>query len=148
MTAITLNLAIHASPEEVWAHLSDLSSHSNWMSDAGEIDFLSDERRGVGTIMRVPTRVGPLHTNDVMTVVEWEECHRITVEHEGAVAGRGSFEILPIAEGTSLTWTESLSFPWWFGGSIGSRLAAPILRRIWHKNLGRLKETVERETAR
>jgi hypothetical protein len=93
--------------------------------------------------MRVPTRVGPFRTTDLMTVVEWEEGSLIAVEHEGAVSGQGRFEIRPLGPGTELTWSETLTFPWWLGGSLGAWIARPILRGIWRGNLERLRRRLE-----
>ncbi|MDP9143967.1 MAG: SRPBCC family protein, partial [Actinomycetota bacterium] len=72
-----------AAPGRVWAELADLASHSEWMTDADTVHFLSDQTAGVGTQFRVPTRVGPLRTTDLMTVVEWDEGKAIAVDHQG-----------------------------------------------------------------
>ena len=44
---------------------------------------------------------------------------------------------------TRFTWNERLRFPWWLGGAVGARLAKPVLRAIWRRNLRRLKAIVE-----
>jgi len=129
-----------ASPERLWAELADLVSHSEWMADAGTVRFVTDQRSGVGTQMRVPTRIGPLRTDDLMTVVEWVEGRAIAVEHVGVVSGVGRFEVAPSGQGSQLWWRETLRFPWWLGGPIGAGLARPILKRVWSGNLARLGE--------
>jgi hypothetical protein len=133
-------MSFAAPPERLWAELADLVSHSEWMADAGTVRFVTDQRSGVGTQMRVPTRIGPLRTSDLMTVVEWEEGRAIGVEHSGAVSGVGRFEVARSGQGSQLRWTETLRFPWWLGGPVGARLARPILKRIWAGNLRRLGE--------
>lgn len=132
-----------AAPRRVWEELADLESHPQWMQDAGSIEFLTGQTSGVGTVMLVPTRVGPLRTTDVMEVVAWEDGRLIAVEHRGQVSGVGQFEVKPAANGTELEWEETLRFPWWLGGPVGAWLARPILKRIWRGNLGRLRERVE-----
>jgi len=107
------------------------------------IEFINDRTAGVGTKMNVPTRIGPLRTTDVMTVVEWVEGRLIAVEHVGAVSGKGRFEISPSGSGTELRWSEILEFPWWLGGAVGAWLARPVLRRVWSRNLQALKERLE-----
>jgi carbon monoxide dehydrogenase subunit G len=140
---VELAVSLAASPERVWAELADLGSHSEWMGDAETIQFVTGQTVGVGTRMRVPTRIGPFRSTDLMTVVEWEAGRSIGVEHVGAVAGIGRFELAPAGSGTELTWTEVLRFPWWMGGRWGSWLARPVLRRIWRRNLERLRRRVE-----
>jgi len=133
---------IPASPDRVWAELADLGSHHLWMADAGEIAFDGQQRSGVGTRMRVATRVGPLRSTDLMTVTEWDEGTRMAVDHEGAVSGSGRFDLEPQGAGTRLIWSEELRFPWWLGGGIGAWVAGPILKRIWRGNLDRLAARV------
>jgi hypothetical protein len=130
-------------PTGVWAELADLGSHSEWMGDAEAVEFVTGQTTGEGARMRVPTRIGPFRSTDLMTVVEWEEGRSIGVEHVGAVAGVGRFELRPLGAGTELTWTEILHFPWWLGGPLGAWLARPILRRVWLRNLERLRRRVE-----
>jgi carbon monoxide dehydrogenase subunit G len=137
--ALELIVVLAAPLGRVWDELADLGSHSEWMRDAGSIEFVGGQTTGVGTRMRVPTRVGPFRTTDMMTVVEWEEGRSIAVEHLGAVSGLGRFEIRASGHGTELTWSETLRFPWWLGGRLGAFLARPILRQVWRGNLERFR---------
>jgi uncharacterized protein YndB with AHSA1/START domain len=140
---IDLTILFDAPIERVWAELSDLGSHPEWMSDAGSVEFLTESRDGVGTLMRASTEVGPIRLADTMRVTEWVEQRRIAVEHVGPVTGTGSFEIRNTNAGTELRWREILIFPWWLGGPIGAAVARPILSRIWAGNLERLRARVE-----
>lgn len=114
------------------------------MNDAVSITFLSPSTEGVGTQFSCLTKVGPFKTTDQITITQWEENKTMGVEHTGLVKGTGTFQIHPHGEGSTITWKESLSFPWWMLGSFGSLAASPILRLIWKKNLKNLKEIVER----
>ena len=142
MTRIVVSVDIPAPPQQVWRHLADLTSHPEWMADAERVEFVGDQTEGVGTRMRVHTRVGPFRTVDVMEVVEWSEPHSLAVRHVGLVGGHGRFELTPTETGARLTWTEDLSFPWYLGGALIARGARPVLRRIWRANLGRLRHLV------
>lgn len=142
MSQIRIERTIDAPRSEVWRHLADLGSHSTWMKDAVEIRFLSQETEGLGTVMEVPTRVGPLRTTDIIEINEWTEGSSMSVQHSGLVSGEGSFN-LSDGSPTILTWTETLTFPWWWGGRFGAAVAAPILKRIWRGNLDRFATLVE-----
>lgn len=120
-----------------------MEDHAEWMKDARAVEFLGDQRRGIGTRMRVTTRVGPLRTTDVMELTEWEPPSVIGVSHRGLIGGAGVFRLEPEGEGTRFEWSEDLRFPWFLGGPAGAFLARPILRRVWRGNLQRLKERVE-----
>lgn len=141
---IRVDVLIDAPKAAVWEHLADLGSHAEWMADAESIGFRSGERSGVGTVMEVDTRVGPLRTTDVIEVTGWTEGEFIEVNHRGLVSGRGRFDLDAVAGGTRFTWTEQLVFPWWLGGPVAALLATPVLAWIWRRNLVRLRLRVER----
>ena len=42
---------------------------------------------------------------------------------------------------------EDLVFPAWMGGELGGRAAAPMLRRVWRRNLANLKSLVEGQSS-
>lgn len=121
----------------VWDDLARIETHAEWMTDAVAIEFLGEERQGVGTRIRVPTRVGPLTTVDYMTFTAWEPPNRMAIAHEGKFTGTGELALRATMRGTVLTWREEVHFPPLFGGPAGEWAAAPILRRIWRANLNR-----------
>ena len=142
MTRIVVTRTMAVSHQRVWDAIADLGSHFEWMRDAGSVVFVGEQRRGVGTRMRVRTRVGPLRTIDVMEVVGWEEGTSIDVAHQGLVRGRGSLSAKPEGGNTVVTWVEELSFPWWLGGELTAWLARPLLAAVWRGNLERLEASL------
>jgi hypothetical protein len=122
---------------EVWSALARLERHSEWMSDAEQIDFESDRRGGVGTRMVVRTRVGPIVTKDVIEVWDWTVGESIGVTHHGLVSGIGFFVLVPTTIGTRFVWWEDLAFPWYLGGALTAWFAGPVLSRMWRANLNR-----------
>ena len=142
MTLIIASVDLPLAPHDVWDELSQLERHAEWMADAERIDFGDDQRRGVGTEMIVRTRVGPLVTNDVISVRSWIEGESIGVSHRGLVTGIGVFVLVPTDGGTKFVWLEDLTFPWYLGGGVTAFFAAPVLRWIWHRNLNRFASTL------
>jgi uncharacterized protein YndB with AHSA1/START domain len=128
--------------DRVWSAIADLASHPVWMRDAKWVVFVHDQRRGVGTRMKVKTVVGPFRTIDLMEVVGWAEGRSIEVAHRGLVKGRGALSATPEARSTVVSWEESLTFPWWLGGPITAWLATPWLRSVWSGNLKRLEDSL------
>lgn len=122
-------------PSEVWNYLSDISSHVDWMHDAVAIEFSSEQRAGVGTSFVCSTAIGPLKTQDVMTITEWIPDQKMGVSHLGLVSGSGYFEITEFCDGSKFSWVETLSFPWFFAGRFGEIVAKPILNWMWKRNL-------------
>jgi hypothetical protein len=136
---VTVSVLIDAPLEKVWAAAADLASHVEWMVDAERIVFQTPQQQGVGTRMEVLTRIGFLTTTDVMEVVEWDPPRAIGVVHQGLVSGKGRFSLDPVAGGVLFTWSETLHFPWLWGGPIGAAIAQPLFRLIWKRNLTRLR---------
>lgn len=143
MSDIRVEIYIDASPAKVWDYLEDIASHVNWMHDAAEIRFISDEKSGVGTKFECDTKVGPIKLTDIMTVTEWEPESTMGVEHVGLVQGTGQFQLIAEQVGTRFVWEESLKFPIWLGAKLGEIASRPILSYVWRKNLRNLKKDVE-----
>ena len=142
MPRIRVSTTLPAPPAAVWASVSDLASHVDWMADAESIRFTTRRRAGVGTAMEVATKVGPFRLTDVLEVTEWRPRRAIGVRHAGIVGGTGRFTLRRrwLRPGTTrFTWEERLVFPPWLGGPLGAAVAAPVLREVWRRNLGRLR---------
>jgi hypothetical protein len=135
---------IGAPVERVWTSVEDISTHTRWMADAESIEFVTAQRRGVGTEFDCRTRVGPFTTVDRMRVTEWDPGVAMGIEHRGMVTGTGRFTLSDAGAGiTEFCWTEDLVFPRRMGGRVGERAARPILERVWRANLRRLREIAE-----
>jgi uncharacterized protein YndB with AHSA1/START domain len=148
VTAIRVGTTITTPPERVWAEISDVGSHVRWMEDAVAIRFTSEKLGAVGTTFDCDTRIGPLRLTDRMEVTEWDPPRAMGIRHVGVVTGSGRFRLDPVPGGTHFTWEEDLTFPRWMGGNVGGVLAAPVLRRVWARNLANLKALVEQGPTR
>ena len=143
MTAIDVATTIAAPPARVWEAIEDIPTQVRWMEDAVAIRFTTQARAGVGAAFECDTRVGPVRLTDRMEVTEWDPPHVMGIRHVGLVTGTGRFSLEPSGGGTRFRWEERLSFPAWAGGGLGGAAAAPVLRRIWRRNLANLKALVE-----
>lgn len=136
MTLIRVETELAAGVDHVWEDVCDISSHVEWMHDAESIVFTSEQREGFGTTFDCLTKIGPIRLTDRMEITEWTEKEAIGVRHVGLVTGEGRFTLTATGDNrTRFVWTETLHFPWWLGGRIGSLFGKPILRRVWRRNL-------------
>jgi carbon monoxide dehydrogenase subunit G len=135
---VVVDQLIDAPVAAVWADVSEMATHAEWMTDAESISFAGDRRSGMGTVMIVPTRVGPFTTEDWIIVTHWEEQRAMGVIHVGIVSGVGMFRLEPEGERTRFVWEEELTLPWALGGPLGEIVAKPIIGAIWKANLSRL----------
>lgn len=137
--AIKISRHIDQSQEKVWDTISNLAAHPSWMKDAVNLEFTTDQTSGVGTLMEVETRIGPFTMVDMLEVTDWVDGHHIVVQHRGVITGTGRLAALGDDDGTLVTWTETLHFPWWLGGPVSSWAAKPVLIATWRGNLRRLE---------
>ena len=144
MAEICVETTIDASPQAVWAAIDDVRTHPRWMEDARAVRLTSAATQGVGTTFDCDTKVGPFRLTDRMEITRWDVDTAMGVRHVGLVPGEGEVGLQPAGPGrTTFRWTEELHFPVWMAGALGARLGAPVLRRIWRRNLANLKELVE-----
>jgi hypothetical protein len=142
MARIRISQVIDRTPSEVWNEMRHIERHVNWMKDAVSITFTSETTEGVGTSFLCLTKVGPLKTQDAMTITEWRENEAMGVTHVGLIKGSGAFLLSTTVGGCLVSWEERLIFPWWAFGEIGAQIAKPVLRGIWKLNLGNLASLV------
>jgi hypothetical protein len=136
--AINIQHHYPVSVERLWSELEQIDRHVLWMADAVKITFTTPQERGLGTTFTCLTKVGPISLTDVMTITAWETQQSMGVRHSGIVTGEGLFTLQPSDSGSTLTWAETLAFPWWMAGKVGEILAKPILTALWKGNLRRL----------
>ena len=146
MGRISVSIEIDAPPARVWSVVEPIERHVDWMADATDIRFVTDQTRGIGTRFVCDTKVGPIMLQDHMEITEWEPEQRMGVRHNGTVSGTGVFELTPIDfdRRTRFTWTEDLHFPWYLGGPAGEYLGGRwVMRLIWGRNLRAHERLVE-----
>ncbi len=134
----------------VWQVLTDWERQPEWMLDAKEVHVLTPERTGAGVTLRCPTNLLGLTVQDVMRVTGWREPSYLEVTHLGKIiTGSGAFELEPLdATSTRITWWEQIDPPLGAFGEWGaSTFVLPIIRRIFTRSLGNLRELAEQEAA-
>lgn len=140
MARLKVGTTVAATPDEVWADLSDVASHVEWMNDAVAIRFRTRQRTGVGTAFDCDTKVGPFRLTDLMEITAWEPGRAMGVRHVGLVTGEGTISLRARRRGrTRITWNERLRFPWWMGGPVGALAATPVLWLVWRGSMRNLR---------
>jgi carbon monoxide dehydrogenase subunit G len=145
VAGIRVSIDIDAPVDRVWQVVEPVERHVDWMADAESIEFVTDQRRGVGTAFLCVTKVGPIRLTDKMRITQWEPRRAMGVEHVGIVTGTGVFTLEATSAATTrFVWEERLVFPWWLGGPLGAFVGGKlVLRAIWRGNLRRLAALCE-----
>jgi hypothetical protein len=114
------------------------------MKEARDFTVVSDRREGVGVEATATIRILGITTRDRIRVTRWEPPTILEIAHLGWVRGTGYMELAPTEEGSHLFWRESLQPPWGIAGRLGMRMLRPSMRRIFQRDLGLLRDLVER----
>jgi carbon monoxide dehydrogenase subunit G len=140
---ITEQIEIEASPAEVWAVVSDLSTHTTWRPALMEFRQIGDEPLAVGSRIRevLRWRGRDLELDDVVTAFDPET--RLGISGSWSAADFDLDLLLePIATGTKVTFDWPLR-----PRSLLLRIASPFLggamRRATADELEHLKRYVE-----
>ncbi|RAY14483.1 SRPBCC family protein [Actinomadura craniellae] len=124
-----------ASPEQVFAVLTDWERHGEWMPFTR-----AEGGHEVGAEVSGWTGVGPIGFLDTMTITEWRPGRRVAVKHTGRlVRGDAWFELGPLpAGGCTIVWAERLDLPLGVLGRIGWLVIGPPARFFMRVGLRRL----------
>lgn len=132
--------------EAVWPFLVDWERLDRWMKEARDFRVIGDQREGVGVEAETTVRIAGITTRDRIRVTRWEPPWVLELRHLGWVRGTGYMELSRAARGTDLYWREELRPPFGLVGRTGMRLAAPLMRRVFQRDLRLLRELVQTET--
>jgi hypothetical protein len=148
MAHLEVRRFIAAAPERVWDVLADLEHQARWMVDVRTLEITSEQKQGVGVVMRVTSELFGLPVvKDVMEVTAWDPPRRMDVAHRGQFAGTGQFVLERVENGTIFTWVEDFEPPLGVVGDVVFALVVgPHLRRVFARsmaNVARLAEEFE-----
>jgi carbon monoxide dehydrogenase subunit G len=136
---------VDASPDRVWAALTDWTGHGEWMLAT---DVVTVEGPAVGVGGRLAARTGlPLPGGrrigvlDTMVITEWDPPRRAVVQHTGRlVRGPAVLEVLPRGEHATVVWTERVYPPFGLLGQLGWVLARPLGAAWLRRSLRRFRK--------
>jgi carbon monoxide dehydrogenase subunit G len=128
--------------EIVWDLITDWEHQDDWMLEASDFLVTSDHREGVGVEALATIRIGGIRTRDRVRVSVWDPPERLVIEHVGWVRGRGDIRLTAADLDTRIVWLEALQAPLGIVGHLGLRLFAPLMRRIFRRDLRVLRGLV------
>ena len=138
-----LSALMRASPERIWAVLSDWDRQASWMPDVAWMRLLGPERE-LGARLQVRTKVFCIpFAEDLMEVTVWEPPVRLAMEHVGVVVGTGEWRLDAADGGTRFTWEERFRMPPPVLGGLALWLYSPWQRWMLRRSIRNLKRLVE-----
>ncbi|MDP9238969.1 MAG: SRPBCC family protein [Chloroflexota bacterium] len=150
MAHLEIQKQIAAPPQAVWDVIADLEHQKAWMVDVRELDIVSPQKQGEGTLLHVTSELFRLPVvKDVMLITAWEPPHRMDVEHRGQFHGTGQFLLAPVDGGTLFTWTEDFRPPLGALGEAAFSLAVrPHLLRVFSRSMENVRRLAEERDSR
>jgi len=139
VTVLRVTVTAAASPERVFAVLTDWDRHHEWMV-ATRARVTRGDGRGVGSALAAFTGAGPVGFTDTMEITRWEPPHTVEVRHTGRVVrGTGAFRVRPgPGGGAVIRWEERLDLPFGPVGRLGRWVAGPVGAAFLRLSLRRL----------
>lgn len=129
--------------------LEDFEHQAEWMVDIRELEVVSDQKRGVGTVIEATSALFGLPVvKDLIEVTAWEPGRRMDVRRETptagfgkiALRGTGSFALKSVEGGTMFIWTEDFRPPLGPLGELGFRLVVgPHMRRVLGRSIANVR---------
>lgn len=145
MAHLDVSVFIRATQERVWEVASDLPAQQGWMVDVRKLEITSEQRSGVGTVIKVTSELFRLPlVKDTMMITSWQPPQRYDVKHTGQFTGTGAFVLEPAPGGTVFRWTEDFEPPLGALGELGFKLlVGPQMRRVFRRSLENLRRLAE-----
>ena len=140
---IVNRIAIARPPADVWPYIVDWERSVRWMEELSDVTVTSPHREGVGVEAVAAVRIAGLTTRDRIRVTRWEPPHRLEIDHLGWVRGQAVMDLAATPPGTLLTWEERLVPPWGVLGAVGLRVFLPAMRRVFRRDIDRLRSLAE-----
>jgi uncharacterized protein YndB with AHSA1/START domain len=140
---LSMRTGIRRPPKTVWPFLVDWDRLPRWMKDMRDVRVTSARKEGVGVEAVATVRIAGISTRDRIRVTRWEPPNVLEIAHLGWVKGTGRMELSPAGNGSDLRWRETLIPPWGALGRLGMYAVLPLMRRVFRRDLERLKQLVE-----
>ncbi len=123
MGRIESSVVINASPEKVFAKISDFETAPEWNDSLKEHKITSEKRKGVGVTFHTVSMMSGTRMESDAEVTEWIENERITFRSTaGNVTFFGSNILKPVPGGTEHTMVGNYEMPYSILGKIIDKL--------------------------
>jgi uncharacterized protein YndB with AHSA1/START domain len=140
--------SIDATPEEVFAVLSDATTYPKWLIGARRIRAVDDDWPHPGSFMHHSVGAGPLTLDDKTMVVAIEPPRRLVLEARLRPLARASveFDLIQAGTATHVVMKERLTAP--ICAVLSNSLVRPILELRNVESLRRLEQIVLERAAK
>lgn len=144
MPRLDNSIDIKATPDQVFAYLSDVTTHPEWVKWTKDAEVTSVEPKGVGATSSEVMQVGPKKETVETLTTEYKEGQFMTRRHTRGLEMTDRMSVLPFGDGTKVAWSIDYSPPM---GSMGKLMDLLFMERLFDQlmkdSLTNLKDRME-----
>jgi carbon monoxide dehydrogenase subunit G len=148
--SLTSELHIDASPDRVFAAMTDLDGYQHWMNGFVGVEKLTQGPVGAGTEWRETRRMFGREASEVFEVTAYEAPSRLGLRVDGTRGAsrkgeyRFDYRLVPEGSGTRVCLSGAIDMPGWFAGLM-TRMFAGAFKKAIDKDMKALKQHVEKQ---
>lgn len=133
---------VAATPEDVWALISDLERGPEWSVVTLQCEITSGKPAEVGCTYRSVSKFAASKITTEHEIVEWDPPHRMVTSITKGAESKVTWTCQPQDGGTLLTMSNEFDVPAALSGLIADKLARQVTDTL-AQELARIKEVVE-----
>jgi uncharacterized membrane protein len=144
MPRLDNSIDIKAPADQVFAFVSDITTHPDWVKWTKDAEVTSIERNGVGSTTAGVMQVGPKKEKIETLTTEYKDGQFVTRRNTRGMEMTDRLSVLPFGEGTKVAWSIDFCPPM---GSMGKLMDMLFMERLFDQlmkdSLTNLKERLE-----
>jgi uncharacterized membrane protein len=144
MPRLDTSIDIKAPVDQVFAFVSDVTTHPDWVKWTKDAEVTSLDRNGVGSTTAGVMQVGPKKEKIETLTTEYKDGQFVTRRNTRGMEMTDRLSVLPFGEGTKVAWSIDYSPPM---GSMGKLMDMLFMERLFDQlmkdSLTNLKERLE-----
>jgi uncharacterized membrane protein len=144
MPRLDNSIDINAPLETVFAYLTDVESHPEWVKWTKEAEVTSVEKTGLGATSTRKMQVGPRKETVEAIVTEFKPNEFVTWRHTRGMEMTDRLSVVPFREGTKVAWSVDYTPPM---GGMGKLMDMLFMERLFDQlakdSMTQLKERLE-----
>jgi len=144
MPRLDNSIDIAAPLETVFAYLTDVESHPEWVKWTKEAEVTSVEKTGLGTTSSQRMQVGPRKETVEAIVTEFKPNEFVTWRHTRGMEMTDRLSVVPFRDGTKVAWSVDYTPPM---GGMGKLMDMLFMERLFDQlakdSMAQLKDRLE-----
>ena len=144
MPRLDNSIDIKAPVDQVFAYISDVTTHPEWVKWTKEAEVTSVEHRGLGATSAEVMQVGPKKEDVETLTTEYREGRYLTRRHTRGMEMTDRLSVLPFGDGTKVAWSIDYHPPM---GGMGKLMDKLFMERLFDQlmkdSLNNLKDRLE-----